>query len=312
MPPPTLQVTLDPDVQAELERRYHTTRDATTRTRYQIVLLNAQGHTPPQIAQLVRSSADTVRRVLNRYLAGGADAVPHRPHPGQPPHYPPGWEQELVRVADLDPHEVGVDSALWTCRLLADYLQGVTGHRAGIETVRIALHRAGFVCKRPRWVLTRKAQAQPGGQKTREGGGTPGCRRSTGASTRMRLGPRRDPGRRPVPRGSAPPARAAGPRGPVPARRGRGRVALSRPGFVGGYDALASGLIIVWSCPISQSFSYSAGGIFPQAEWSLSLLYQDTHSAVATVTSPASCHGPSRLISSFLYREFTASAAALS
>src|SRR6266699_2181164 len=148
MPPPTLQVTLDPDVQAELERRYHTTRDATTRTRYQIVLLNAQGHTPPQIAQLVRSSADTVRRVLNRYLAGGADAVPHRPHPGQPPHYPPGWEQELVRVADLDPHEVGVDSALWTCRLLADYL-----------------HRVGFVCKRPRWVLSRKAQAQPGWAK---------------------------------------------------------------------------------------------------------------------------------------------------
>src|SRR6266705_1949961 len=80
-----------------------------------------------------------------------------------------------------------------------------------------------------------------------------------------------------------------------------GRGVVSRPG-----------LIIVWSCPISQSFSYSAGGIFPQAEWSLSLLYQDTHSAVATVTSPASCHGPSRLISSFLYREFTASAAALS
>src|SRR6266508_4873930 len=91
-----------------------------------------------------------------------------------------------------------------------------------------------------------------------------------------------------------------------------GLMTLSRPGFIGGYDALASRLIIVWSCPISQSFSYSAGGIFPQAEWSLSLLYQDTHSAVATVTSPSSCHGPSRLISSFLYREFTASAAALS
>jgi transposase len=150
-----------PDAQAELERRYHTTRDAPTRTRYQMVLLGAQGHTPPQIALLVRCSPDTVRRVLHRYLAGGPDAVPHLPHPGQPPHYPPGWEAELVRVADLDPHEVGVDSALWTCRLLADYLQGVTGHRAGIETVRIALHRAGFVCKRPRWVLSRKAQAQP-------------------------------------------------------------------------------------------------------------------------------------------------------
>jgi transposase len=164
MPPP-LRVPLDRAEQAELERRYHATRDATTRTRYQIVLLNAQGHTPPQVAQLVRCSPDTVRRVLKRYLAGGPDQVPHRPHLGQPPHYPPAWEQELVRVADLDPRSVGVDGALWTCRLLADYLAGVTGHRAGIETVRIALHRAGYVCKRPRWVLSRKAQAQPGWAK---------------------------------------------------------------------------------------------------------------------------------------------------
>ena len=165
MPPPTLQVRLDPDAQAELERRYHTTHDVQTRTRYQIVLLNAQGHTPPQIARLVRCSPDTVRRVLNRYLGGGPDAVPHRPHPGQPPHYPAGWEAELVRVAEVDPRSVGVDSALWTCRLLADYLVGVTGHAAGIETVRIALHRAGYVCKRPRWTLSRKAHAQPGWAK---------------------------------------------------------------------------------------------------------------------------------------------------
>jgi transposase len=165
MPPPTLQVTLDQVAQAELERRYHTSRDATTRTRYQIVLLNAEGHTPPQVAQLVRCSADTVRRVLKRYLAGGPDAVPHRPHPGQPPHYPPEWEAELHRVVELDPHQVGVDSALWSCRLLSDYLAGVTGHRAGIETVRIALHRAGWVCKRPRWVLSRKATSQPGWAK---------------------------------------------------------------------------------------------------------------------------------------------------
>jgi transposase len=130
-----------------------------------MVLLNAQGHTPVQVALLVRCHPDTVRRVLKRYRAGGPDAMPHRPHLGQPPHYPPAWEAELVRVADLDPHEVGVDSALWGCRLLADYLAEVTGHRAGIETVRIVLHRAGFVCKRPRWVLTPRPRASRDGQK---------------------------------------------------------------------------------------------------------------------------------------------------
>src|SRR5215211_8386350 len=111
--------------------------------------------------------------VQRRYRPSGAQALPGRrgrrraapapPRPAAP--LPPAWEAELVRVADLDPRAVGVDSALWSCRLLADYLATITGHRAGIETVRIALHRAGFVCKRPRWVLSRKAQAQPGWAK---------------------------------------------------------------------------------------------------------------------------------------------------
>jgi transposase len=162
---PPLRVMLDQAAKADLERRYQTARDATTRTRFQMILLRAEDHPVVEVAQLTRCSPDTVRRVLKRYLAGGPDAVPHRPHLGQPPHYPPEWEAELVRVADLDPHQVGVDSALWSCRLLADYLHQVTGHAAGIETVRLALHRAGFVCKRPRWVLSRKAQAQPGWAK---------------------------------------------------------------------------------------------------------------------------------------------------
>ena len=127
---PPLRVTLDQAAKAELDRRYQTTRDATTRTRYQMILLRAEDHPVVEVAHLTRCSPDTVRRVLKRYLAGGADAVPHRPHLGQPPHYPPRWEAELVRVAELDPHQVGVDSVLWTCGLLADHLAEQTGHRA--------------------------------------------------------------------------------------------------------------------------------------------------------------------------------------
>src|SRR6266571_2486409 len=157
---PPLRVRLDQAAHDELERRYHTTRDATTRTRYQMILLRAEDHPVVEVAQLTRCSPDTVRRVLKRYLAGGPDAVPHRPHLGQPPHYPPEWEAGLVRVADLDPHEVGVDSALWCCRA--------------------------------------RRRRSRGGQKTREGGGAAGRGRSSGASTRCRSGPGCDPGRRPV------------------------------------------------------------------------------------------------------------------
>jgi transposase len=126
-----------------------------------MVLRAADGHSAPQIAPLVRRSRDTVRRVLHRYRDGGAGAVPHRPRPGRPPEVPAAWEAELRRVIELDPHTVGVDSANWTTRLLADYLARVMGHQTGLETVRGHLHQAGYVCKRPTWTLQRKAEEQP-------------------------------------------------------------------------------------------------------------------------------------------------------
>src|SRR4029453_3580837 len=96
-----LRVRLDQAARDELDRRYQTTRDATTRTRYQMVLLRAEGHpvveaaqlprgapprAPPQVgsrpagappvvegAPVARCSPDTVRRVLKRYLTGRPD-----------------------------------------------------------------------------------------------------------------------------------------------------------------------------------------------------------------------------------------------
>jgi hypothetical protein len=50
-------------------------------------------------------------------------------------------------------------SAVWTTRLLSAYLERVTGHHTGIETVRIHLHRLGYVCKPPTWSLKRKSRA---------------------------------------------------------------------------------------------------------------------------------------------------------
>src|SRR5262249_46382227 len=84
------------------------------------------------------------------------------PPPGPPRPRPPGWAAELRRVIELAPRAVGVDSATWTTGRLAASLARTTGHRASLETVRLALHRAGYVCKRPGWVLERKAEEDPG------------------------------------------------------------------------------------------------------------------------------------------------------
>jgi transposase len=159
--PAALRLHLTDDERAEVARCFETTRDAETRLRYQMVLLAADGRTAPQIAPLVRRSTATVERVLQRYQEQGADGVPYLCRPGRPAEVPPAWEAELRRVIELDPHTVGVDSANWTTQLLADYLAHVTGHRTAIETVRVHLHKAGYVCKRPTWTLQGKAEEQP-------------------------------------------------------------------------------------------------------------------------------------------------------
>jgi len=146
----------------ELRQLYDTTTKAKLRLRAQIVLLAHQGRSVAAIATVVFRSRDTVERVLKRFLHGGIAALPPRPAPGRTPTVTPEWHAELLRVIDLDPHTVGVRSANWTTRLLATYLAAKTQVAVTAETVRLYLHAAGGVCKRPTWTLKRQAEEQPG------------------------------------------------------------------------------------------------------------------------------------------------------
>ena len=65
---------------------------------------------------------------------------------------------ELLRVIEVDPHEVGQETANWTTERLADSLGQQTEVRVTEETVRVYLHAHDYVCKRPTWTLRRKAE----------------------------------------------------------------------------------------------------------------------------------------------------------
>jgi transposase len=159
----TAPITLRPlDEQSliDLRRRYDETSDAETRTRYQMLLLSAKGQTSTQIAQTVLRSQDTVVRVLKRFITGGVEVVPRRTAPGRERTVTAAWEGELLRVIELDPHEVGQDTANWTTERLAEYLCEQTGIQVTEETVRVYLHAHDYVCKRPTWQLRRKAETQ--------------------------------------------------------------------------------------------------------------------------------------------------------
>jgi transposase len=161
MPAP-LRLRLDQKMREAVAEQYEQARGAVERTNCQVVLLADEGRSLTEISWLVRRGREQVRTILRRFQSEGVLGLVPRPRTGRPLEVTPAWLAELQRVIEVDPHTVGVDSAVWTTRLLADYLERATGHRAGIEAVRVHLHRLGYVCKRPTWSLKRKSTEQAG------------------------------------------------------------------------------------------------------------------------------------------------------
>jgi transposase len=160
---PTIVPPLDAPTRQVLLDRFNSAPDPETRLRYQMILLSSQKQlTTWQIASFTFRSHDTVLRVINRFLSDGPDAVPHRSAPGRQPRVTPEWHSELLRVIELSPRQVGVQSANWTTQLLADYLQDKTKIAVDQETVREYLHRHDYVYKRPNWTVQHKAQEREG------------------------------------------------------------------------------------------------------------------------------------------------------
>src|SRR6266700_1748784 len=157
MTAPITLAPLDEQTLAELRHRYDDTSDAETRTRYQMLLLSAAGQTSTQIAQIVLRSQDTAVRVLKRFFAGGLDAVPRRTASGRVRTVTAAWEAELIRVIELDPHEVGQDTANWTTEKLGSVTSTPVcwSRRRRCACTYMPMSTEA---SRPTWTLRRKAE----------------------------------------------------------------------------------------------------------------------------------------------------------
>jgi transposase len=159
MPRPLVLAPLEAEEREKLLERFNDTADPESRTRYQMILLATDRQmSTPELAALVFRSHDTVWRVLRRFQEHGLDAVPRRHGGGPQPALTEDALAEIVRVIEDDPHQHGIDSPNWTTGFLASYLAQKTGITVNPETVRVALHRLGYVCKRPNWTVQHKAQ----------------------------------------------------------------------------------------------------------------------------------------------------------
>ena len=139
-----------------LQRRLHKSRDATLRTRLQIVLLYGQGWGAHRIAAALGCVPATAVRVVRRYMELGEEGL----QDGRSENGCPKVDEDLVEaLAELvagNAEEHGWRRPTWTRELLAKTLYEMTGVRVSVTTIARMLRRLNI-----RWGMTRPVVVCP-------------------------------------------------------------------------------------------------------------------------------------------------------
>lgn len=147
--PPARYIQLTSAQHTALRRLYRRTDNADVRSRCQMVLLSAQGHSAAEIAELTFFDQDTVLFWFDRYETEGLKGLQDRPRSGRPPKMTGSSRNDLEQAIDQDPREAGHLFSIWTCGDLADYLVQRGHLRVAAETIRRHLWALGFRIVRP-------------------------------------------------------------------------------------------------------------------------------------------------------------------
>jgi len=129
--------------------------------RLRAVLLNAEGHTSSELAEILQAPRSKVSEWLRRYQTSGVDGLLEGCRSGRPSELTEKQQQQLGDILDSGPVAYGLDTGIWTSPMIA----WVIGEEFGVEYhpghVRKLLHAWGFSMQRPRRVLARAdAEAQ--------------------------------------------------------------------------------------------------------------------------------------------------------
>jgi transposase len=121
--------------------------------RLRAVVLNSEGHTSGELAEILQAPRSKEFEWLQRYQTDGVDGLLEGYRSRRPSELTEKQQNELGDILDSDPVAYGLDSGIWTSPMIAWVIE---------EDVRKLLHGWGFSVQRPRRVLARADAAAQG------------------------------------------------------------------------------------------------------------------------------------------------------
>jgi transposase len=131
---------------AQLKRIARTAKQFARRQRAQILLASSSGMSAPQIAAVVRTDENQVRRVIHEFNVLGMDSLRPRAGGGRPARIDQPTRDRVVAIALACPRAYGEPLNRWSLRRLR---RRIVGH-ISVEGLRQVLRRAGASWQRTR------------------------------------------------------------------------------------------------------------------------------------------------------------------
>ena len=123
--------------------------------RLRTVVLNSEGYTSGELANILPAPRSKVSAWLQRYQAEGVDGLLEGCRSGRPAELSEKQKQQLGDILDSGPVAYGLDTGLWTSSRIAWIIEQEFGVQYHPGHVRKLLHAWGFSVQRPRRVLVR-------------------------------------------------------------------------------------------------------------------------------------------------------------
>lgn len=128
--------------------------------RIHAVVLNMEGRTSPEIAQLLKSPRSAVSLWLSNYEGHGIEGILEGQRSGRPRALTSPQLTLLADIVESGPIAYGFLSGVWTSPMIARVIQEEFGVEYHPGHVRKVLHQLGFSVQRPKRTLARADEAQ--------------------------------------------------------------------------------------------------------------------------------------------------------
>ena len=108
-----------------------------------------EGRGVNEVARLVRASPSSVSRWQAMKAHAGEEGLKAKPHPGRGGRLSSPDKEQLKQLLLAGPQAAGFDTALWTCRRVAQVIAHTFGVSYHPDPVGRLLHGLGFSCPYP-------------------------------------------------------------------------------------------------------------------------------------------------------------------